>query len=172
MEEDLPEIEQLKRLEDPEQAFDELPPKWIGVVDVIKKRRAVSAPGPNEVPYKIIREEKDSKGELAIVWLDLANAYGTLPHKLVELLLEIYHVPDGIRELIKEYFNHLQLRFTVGDYTTSWQRLKVERVTGCMISAILFSAVMNMTCEVSREEEQRAMDEVRSTVTTMKVIHG
>ncbi|CAC5423518.1 unnamed protein product [Mytilus coruscus] len=93
---------------------------------------------------QIIREAKDSKGELAVVWLDLANAYGTVPHKLVELMLEIYHVPDGIRELIKEYFNHLQLRFIVGDYTTSWQRLGVGIVTGCTISVILFSAAMNM----------------------------
>ena len=59
-------------------------------------------------------------------------------------MLERYHVPDGVRELIREYFNHLQLRFTVGDFTTSWQRLEVGIVTGCTISVILFSAAMNM----------------------------
>ena len=69
---------------------------------------------------QIIREAKDLKGELAVVWLHLANAYGTVPYTLVELMLERYHVPDGIRELMKEYFNHLPLIFTVGDYTTSW----------------------------------------------------
>ncbi|XP_063427466.1 uncharacterized protein LOC134710973 [Mytilus trossulus] len=158
-EDELPDI---KQSDDPEQAFDESPPKLKEVVDVIKKGRAASAPGPNGVPYKyrkegvsgciehtsvlsqIIREVKDSKGELAVVWLDLANAYGTVPHKLVELMLERYHVPDGVRALIKEYFNHLQLRFTVGDFTTSWQRLEVGIVTGCTISVILFSAAMNM----------------------------
>ncbi|XP_063448172.1 uncharacterized protein LOC134727719 [Mytilus trossulus] len=247
-EDELPDIEQLIRPEDPEQVFDESPPKLKEVVDVIKKGRAASAPGPNGVPYKvykncqritrrlwklirviwrrgrlaeswhkaegcfipkeeksetlkqfrtisllnvegkiflailakrmtnymlsneyidiavqkggvpgvsgciehtsvlsqIIREAKDSKGELAVVWLDLANAYGTVPHKLVELMLERYHVPYGVRELIREYFNHLQLRFTVGDFTTSWQRLEVGIVTGCTISVILFSAAMNM----------------------------
>ncbi|VDH94361.1 Hypothetical predicted protein [Mytilus galloprovincialis] len=194
-EDELPDIEQLIRPEDPEQVFDESPPKLKEVVDVIKKGRAASAPGPNGVPYKvykncqritrrlwklirviwrrgrlaeswhkaegcfipkeeksetlkqfrtisllnvegkiflailakrmtnymlsneyidiavqkggvpgvsgciehtsvlsqIIREAKDSKGELAVVWLDLANAYGTVPHKLVELMLERYH---------------------------------------------------------------------------------
>ncbi|CAC5423476.1 unnamed protein product [Mytilus coruscus] len=54
-EEDLPEIEQLIRPEDPEQAFDESPPKLKEVVDVIKKGRAASAPGPNGVPYKVYK---------------------------------------------------------------------------------------------------------------------
>ncbi|XP_076090373.1 uncharacterized protein LOC143062594 [Mytilus galloprovincialis] len=87
-EDELPDIEQLIRPENPEQVFDESPPKLKEVVDVIKKGRAASAPGPNGVPYK--------------------------------------------------------LRFTVGDFTTSWQRLEVGIVTGCTISVILFSAAMNM----------------------------
>ncbi|CAC5423517.1 unnamed protein product [Mytilus coruscus] len=54
-EEDLPEIEQLIRPDDPEQAFDESPPKLKEAVDVIKKGRAASAPGPNGVPYKVYK---------------------------------------------------------------------------------------------------------------------
>ena len=55
-EEDLPEIEQLIRREDPEQAFDESPPKLREEVDVIKEEgRAASAPGPNGVPYKVYK---------------------------------------------------------------------------------------------------------------------
>ena len=34
------------------------------------------------------------------------------------------------------------MRFTVSDYTTSWQRLEVGIVTGCTISIFLFSAAM------------------------------
>ncbi|XP_061185889.1 uncharacterized protein LOC133193994 [Saccostrea echinata] len=93
---------------------------------------------------QIIRETRESKGELAVVWLDLANAYGTVPHKLVELTLERYHVPEKTRAVLKDYFDHLQLRFTVQDYTTAWQRLEIGKVTGCTISVILFSAAMNM----------------------------
>ncbi|VDI21700.1 Hypothetical predicted protein [Mytilus galloprovincialis] len=103
----------------------------------------------------IIREAKDSKGELTVVWLDLANAHGTEPKKLVESLLEKYHVPDGIRGLIKEYFNHLQLR-SVGDFTTSSQRLEVGIVTGCTISVILFSAAMNIIVK-SVERKRRGI---------------
>ena len=30
---------------------------------------------------QIIKEAIKNKGDLAVIWLDLANAYGTLPHK-------------------------------------------------------------------------------------------
>ncbi|XP_062568263.1 uncharacterized protein LOC134230448 [Saccostrea cucullata] len=247
-EEELGEWEKLIQPEEPNQPFDESPPKLKEVADVIKKARGASAPGPNGVPYKvykncqrltkrlwklirviwrrdrladswyraegcfipkeeksealkqfrtisllnvegkiylailarrmsrymlenqyidiavqkggvpgvsgciehtsvltqIIRETKESKGELAVIWLDLANAYGTVPHKLVELTLERYHGPEKTRVVLKDYFDHLQLRFTVQDYTTAWQRLEVGIVTGCTISVILFSAAMNM----------------------------
>ena len=68
---------------------------------------------------QIIREAREGKGELAVIWLDLANAYGSMPHKLVQLTLEKYHVPAKTRHLLEEYFNRLELRFSIGDYTTS-----------------------------------------------------
>ena len=36
---------------------------------------------------QIIREAKE-KGELAVIWLDLANAYVTLPHQLIDITLQ------------------------------------------------------------------------------------
>ena len=39
--------------EQPNQPLDESTPKYKDVVDIIKKARAASAPGPNGVPYKV-----------------------------------------------------------------------------------------------------------------------
>ena len=43
---------------------------------------------------QLIKEAKEMKGDLTVVWLDLANAYGTVPHKLIETALEHYHIPE------------------------------------------------------------------------------
>lgn len=32
---------------------------------------------------QLLREAKESKGDLVVLWLDLANAYSSMPHKLV-----------------------------------------------------------------------------------------
>lgn len=52
------------------------------------------------------------KGVLVVIWLDLSNAYGPMPHKLVQLTLQRYHVPGKIQKLSRSYFNRLQLRFS------------------------------------------------------------
>lgn len=52
--------------------------------------------------------------ELAVIWLDLANAYGSIPHKLVATALTRYHVPEWIKDLVVDYYNSFTLRFTSG----------------------------------------------------------
>ncbi len=37
---------------------------------------------------QLIWEAHEGKGDLTALWLDLANAYGSIPHKLVELALQ------------------------------------------------------------------------------------
>ena len=78
------------------------------------------------------------------MWLDLANAYGSIPHKLVDLTLKICHIPAMVREMLQYYFNNYIMRFTVADYTTAWQKLKVGIITGCTISVVLFLTAMNL----------------------------
>ncbi|XP_069105862.1 uncharacterized protein [Argopecten irradians] len=68
---------------------------------------------------QIIREAREIKGDLAVLWLDLANAYGSTPHQLVELTLDKYHIPEKFRVMLKEYFDNFRMRFNIGSYTTA-----------------------------------------------------
>lgn len=46
---------------------------------------------------QLICEARESKGDLAVLWLNLANAYGSIPHELVEVSLALaYHIPEKI----------------------------------------------------------------------------
>lgn len=62
------------------------------------------------VVTQLIRETRESRGDLAVLWMDLANAYGSIPHKLVELFLSKYHVPEQVRNLILDYYDYFSLR--------------------------------------------------------------
>lgn len=46
------------------------------------------------VVTQLICEARESRGNLAVLWLDLA--YRSIPHKLVELALSRFHVPEKI----------------------------------------------------------------------------
>ena len=112
---------------------------------------------------QIIREAKQNKGNLAVVWLDLANAYGSIPHKLVQETLRRYHIPEKVQHLLQHYFDHFKMRFSVGEYTTEWQRLEVGIVTGCTISVTLFAAAMNLIVK-SAEKASRGPSTVSGSL--------
>jgi len=38
---------------------------------------------------QLIREAWENKGDLVVLWMDLANAYGSIPHKLEQLQPQI-----------------------------------------------------------------------------------
>ena len=51
------------------------------------------------VVTQILREARESRGDLAVLWLDLVNAYSSIPHKLVEEALKRHHVPGKNQQI-------------------------------------------------------------------------
>ena len=94
--------------------------------------------------WDAIQRAKTEKRELDVVWLDLANAYGSVPHEMIQLALEMYHVPKNIRNMLKKYFNGFSMRFSTKEYTTDWINLEVGIAMGCAISPILFVLAMEV----------------------------
>ncbi|XP_052268662.1 uncharacterized protein LOC127870041 [Dreissena polymorpha] len=104
------------------------------------------------IDTSIIREAKVNANDLTVVWLDLANAYGSIPHKLIEEAMKHYHIPEHIQGIINGYFDGIQPRFSIGDQTTPWQRLEKGIVTGCTISVVLFVMGMNLIINAAKRE--------------------
>ena len=101
---------------------------------------------------QLLREAKENKGDLAVLWLDLANAYGSIPHKVVEVALDKYHVPSKISDLILDYYDNFKMSFASGEITSDWHRLERGIITGCTISATLFTLAMNMIVKSAEME--------------------
>lgn len=70
------------------------------------------------VVTQLIREAREGKGDIVVLWLDLANAYGSIPHKLVETTLDHHHVPSMVKNLILNYYRNFRLRVTSGNLTS------------------------------------------------------
>lgn len=58
---------------------------------------------------QLTREAKQKKGDLTIVWLDLASTYGSIPHNLIQEGLDHYHIPVVIRDMITSYLAGFKL---------------------------------------------------------------
>ena len=101
---------------------------------------------------QLLREAKENRGDLVVLWLDLANAYGSVPHKVVEEALKRHHVPAAICDLINNYYQNSKMRISSNSSWSEWHELEKEIITGCTISAVLFSLAMNMLVKTAEVE--------------------
>lgn len=101
---------------------------------------------------QLIRDARRNKGDLAVAWLDLANAYGSIPHKLVEEALVRHYIPSSSHELILDYYRKFHLRVASGLVSSDWHRFERGIITGCTLSAMLFAPAMNMLMKSAEVE--------------------
>ena len=70
-----------------------------------------------------IQLAKRERRDLHVVFLDLANAFGSVPHSLLWEAFDYFRIPGSIKSLVKAYFLDIQLCFDTAEYTTGWQQL-------------------------------------------------
>ena len=85
---------------------------------------------------QLIREAKTGKGDLVVTWLDIANAYGSMPHSLILTALERTHVPERMCQLVKSYHSDIKICFTTKEYTSVWQQVEKGIITSCTITIL------------------------------------
>ena len=99
---------------------------------------------------QLIREAKAEKKNLVVTWIDIANAYGSIPHDVIMKALTRAHVPEKTRSLIESYYSDVRIRFTTEKFTTEWQRVEKGIITGCTLSVILFALTMSWLVESAK----------------------
>ncbi|GFO29352.1 reverse transcriptase [Plakobranchus ocellatus] len=94
--------------------------------------------------WEAIQSAKSEKLNLDVIWLDLANAYGSVLHEMTQLALRMYHVQEVIQVMLDDYFSGFRMRFSTNNYTTRWINLEVGIAMECTISPILFVMAMEV----------------------------
>ena len=101
-----------------------LPRWWRTNMWIHQSRRAAFQISPGAWNIRASSTREESKGNLMVAWLDLANAYGSIPHGLINAAMEQYHIPQHIRGMITSYFVGFKLQFNTAHFTTQWQDLE------------------------------------------------
>ena len=47
-----------------------------------------------------MKEAKEDQRQIVVSWIDLANAYGSVRHNLIQFAMEWFHVPKEIQKLV------------------------------------------------------------------------
>lgn len=81
-----------------------------------------------------IQAAKKEGRDLHVVFLDLANAFGSVPHNLLWTAFTYFGIPEA--NLVQAYFQDIQLCLSTEDFTTAWQPMEVGIMAGCTIPPV------------------------------------
>ena len=116
-----------------------------------------------------------SKGRsLSIIRLDLANAYGSVPHLLILFALRRYKIPEDWKTLVIKYDNGLWRRTSASGVASDWYQYEKEGISaGFTISVILFLVTFNVILEyVSRAGLPRYTPSTTKPMSVLRVLHS
>ena len=97
----------------------------------------------SETVYRAALDARTYKRDFVVSWIDLANAYGSVKHSLIQFSLEWYHVPDHFCELMWKYYERLCAAVLVNGDVTPPFWFEVGVFQGCTVSTILFNVAFN-----------------------------
>ena len=90
-----------------------------------------------------IKTAKHLKRSLAVAWLDIANAHGSVNHALIQFSMEHYHAPQEFGRLLRSWYTGLSSSVTTKAWSTSSILLKIGVYQGDPLSVVIFLTVMN-----------------------------
>ena len=91
--------------------------------------------------WDLIQQSRKEKEDLSIVWLVLANAYGSVPHAAIMFALEFFWVPEHVIRIIKSYLDVYKISFTTPTYRSKDVCVKKGVAEGDTISPLMFVMV-------------------------------
>ena len=91
--------------------------------------------------WEALKDARKRRKSLAVIWLDLANAYGSVPHQLIRFALQRYGVPEFWINFIFSYYGGLWGHSIAGkgmfrmapvpERDISWLHTLSDFVSGC-----------------------------------------
>ena len=111
----------------------------------VQKAFMTGIPGCTEQSSKLaaaLREAHTKHRSIAVCWLDLANAYGSAHHNLIQFSLQHYNAPSKLTEIVTSLYSDLQALITSPDWMTRPIPLKTGVYQGDPFSVVIFNTVM------------------------------
>ena len=102
----------------------------------------------------IIEEARKKHKSLAVCWLDLANAFGSVHHQLIRFSLEHYHAPPCMIAAVSDLYQGLVGVVRTEEWSTKPFPIEVGVFQGDPLSVIIFNTVMNTLVDTISQHQQ------------------
>ena len=122
----------------------------------IQKAFLPTIPGVVEHQAKlaaVIKSARRNKRSLAIAWLDIANAYGSVHHSLIQFSLAHYHAPQEFCRLLHSWYTDLSATISTDEWSTDPVPLQLGVYQGDPLSVVIFLTVINTLSDTLHTRE-------------------
>ena len=99
-----------------------------------------------------------NKRNLVVVWVDLADAFGSVKHQLIFFAMEYFGISKSVIDFFKFYYSKLRVQIRVKDELTEPVDFESGVFQRCVVSPTLFNLVFQLlaaTLACSKEEAYR-----------------
>ena len=94
-----------------------------------------------------------TKQRSLIITLDLKNAFGEVHHNLIHEVLEYYHIPDHIKNIICNLYTDFQTSIITEQFNTPFITVNRGVLQGDCFSSLLFNMVFNTFIQHIKSEK-------------------
>lgn len=91
-----------------------------------------------------LTDAKRHHRSICCTWLDAENAFGSVPHNLIQYALEHYHVPRWLRSLIYKHYQSLFARVVTDNFSTPVFPYLLGVFQGGTECTVLFNTVLQL----------------------------
>jgi hypothetical protein len=100
------------------------------------------------INWEVLKDAKDKRRQIVGIFLDLANAYGSVSHNMIQFALAWYHVPKEMAELLFNYYEGVCSQVREGDWVSEWFHGDIGVLQGCTASAIIFIVAFQLLLDI------------------------
>ena len=125
----------------------------------VQKAFMTATPGCLEHQSKlasIIQDARTKHKSLAVCWLDLANAYGSVHHSLIDFSLQHYHAPTELRLMVQALYTNLSASIITAEWSTPVIPLQIGVYQGDPFSVVIFNTVINTLVDTLKQHTNLA----------------
>ena len=101
----------------------------------------------------VLQDARKKHRSLAVCWLDLANAYGSVHHSLITFSLQHYHAPPKFFHLVQNFYSNLSATINSAQWSTSPIPQEVGVYQGDPLSVVIFNTVINTLVDIRSKPE-------------------
>lgn len=120
----------------------------------------------------IIRAARRGKKSLAVAWLDIANAYGSVHHSLIQFSLRHYHAPPEFCALMQSMYTGLSATISTDEWCTAPVPLEIGVYQGDPLSVAIFLTVINTLSDTLSTRSDLGVTLPSSSVTINHLVYA